>query len=230
MTSIITCTFTSANVVRVAQRIEKTVRFATAMALTNVARDARDEVIRELPDRFTIRTQWVKKGVRFKPADKKDANIVSRVVDMDAFMAIQETGGDKIKYSGVDFAIPIGARPTPESTTTPRNWPRQLLQRLGKGYFIAPITGRSVYARSRADENVVRRLWNKQVENADVGTMALWHRRGKKRYPIDLIYIFKDTVHVKPRFEFFNTVKKVKSMKMAQRLQEAFDYANKTSW
>ncbi len=226
--SIITCTFTSANIVRVAQRIEKNLRFAAAMALTNVARDAQQEIIRQLPERFTIRTGWLKKGIRFKPADKNAKDIMSRVVDVDSFMAFQETGGDKTKEGGRDFSIPIGARPLLTMTTPPSKWPGALLAKMGKGYFLAPLTGKALDQRSR-NKKGTRTAMGQVITHGSLGKMALWKRQGKQRLPIDLIYIFQPVVHMKPRFGFYDTVRKVTHERLPIRMQEAVNQAARTA-
>ena len=226
--SIITCTFTSANIQRVAAGVEKQMRFAIAMALTKTAQDAQQEIIRQLPERFTIRTGWVKQGVRYRPADKNAKNIISRVVDMDSFMALQETGGDKLKQQKA-MGIPIGARSSLTSTTLldKSKWPAALLKK--QGYFLAPITGKSLAEYARNKNATRKRPWAQAVTAESVGKTGLWKRRGKKRLPIDLMYIFESEVHIKPRFGFYDTVKKVTGEKLPIRLQEAVNYAARTA-
>ena len=214
---------------RVAAGLEKQMRFAATMALTKTAQDAQQEVMRQLPERFTIRTGFLKSGVRYRPADKNDRNMVSRVVDLDSFMALQETGGDKRQYSGKDMAVPIGARPTPLSTTPLSKWPSALLAKLGRGYFVAPLTGKAIATRSQAEKNAFRRRFGRDMTQWDVGKVALWKRRGQQRLPIDLIYLFEDVVHIKPRFGFCDTVKKVARQQLPIRLQEAINYIARTA-
>jgi hypothetical protein len=43
---------------RILADVEKQLRFAASLALTNTAKDAQGEVRRQLPQRFTIRTGW----------------------------------------------------------------------------------------------------------------------------------------------------------------------------
>ncbi len=93
--------------------LEKQARFASAVALTRTVKDAQEEVRRQLPERFTIRTGWVAKGIRIKPARKNDLEASVRVLD--DFMALQETGGLRKSQSGEALAVPVGARPTPRS-------------------------------------------------------------------------------------------------------------------
>ncbi|MBF0371620.1 MAG: hypothetical protein HQL52_19460, partial [Magnetococcales bacterium] len=113
--------------------LEKQARFATAVALTCTAKDAQEEVRRQLPERFTIRTGWLAKGVRVRSARKN--NLEAAVTVLDDFMALQETGGMRKSHSGEALAVPVGARPTPRSITRPSKFPGRLLQK--PRHFIA---------------------------------------------------------------------------------------------
>ncbi|MBF0138605.1 MAG: hypothetical protein HQL65_20450 [Magnetococcales bacterium] len=184
---------------------EKQMRFAASVALTKTAQDAQEEVKRQLPKRFKIRTGWLAKGIRIRAARKE--KLSASILVKDAFMELQESGGERKSTSGKSMGIPIGARPDEMSVTRPSKYPGELLKKTR--YFISPITKKSVTARSRERSNIKRRMHNKEIDATHVGKMALWHRRGKKRLPIDLIYIFEKKVHIPPRFGFHDTAKKV---------------------
>lgn len=68
-------------------------RFATARALTQTAVEVQTEVRKNMPGRFTIRRDWVIKGIQIERATK--ANLTATVFSRDKFMALQETGGVK---------------------------------------------------------------------------------------------------------------------------------------
>lgn len=78
--------------------------FATARALTDAARDARDAVRADLPHRFNIRKPWVAKGINIEGATK--SHLVAHVFSRDAFMSEQEDGGTRAK--SLARAIPVG--------------------------------------------------------------------------------------------------------------------------
>ncbi|MEO5335214.1 MAG: hypothetical protein H7839_24650, partial [Magnetococcus sp. YQC-5] len=86
----------------------KQIQFASALTLTNLAKDAQAEVRRELPQRFTIRTNWISKGIQIRSASKND--LKATVLVLDQFMAIQETGGIKEGVFGRALGVPVGAR------------------------------------------------------------------------------------------------------------------------
>ncbi|MBF0142870.1 MAG: hypothetical protein HQL59_05360 [Magnetococcales bacterium] len=177
--------------------LEKQLRFAAAQALTRTAQDAQEEVKRQLPERFTIRTGWLAKGVRIRPANRN--NLKASVLVKDAFMALQETGGDKISSFGDALGVPVGARPTPTAVTRPSKFPGALLTK--KGFFIAPIAHGSK-------------------------TMGVWKRTGKGRGErLTLMYVFEQKVRLKPRFGFRETVRKVAVERFPHRFAEALRQA-----
>ncbi|HAT49006.1 MAG: hypothetical protein HQL07_03955 [Nitrospirae bacterium] len=181
--------------------LDKQVRYAIALALTNTAKDAQAELRGQLPQRFTMRTGWVAKGIRISSANKTD--LKATVMVLDQFMTLQETGGDKTSPFGDALGIPVGARPTPTSVTRPGSFPGALLQK--KGYFIAPIRkGSSI--------------------------KGVWKRTGKgRRVKMQLMYVFSRHVRIKPRFGFVNTVNKVAKERFPMRFVEALQRALATT-
>ena len=181
------------------QQIPKQIRFATAVALTRTAKDAQEEVRRQLPERFTIRTGWVGKGIRIKPARKNDLEASVRVLD--DFMALQETGGLRKSQSGEALAIPVGARSTPRSVTRPSKFPSRLLEK--PRHFIAAF-------------------------HDDPQTHAVWRRGGRKGRKLKLMYVFQSQVRLKPRFDFLEVVKLVVEARFAENFNEVMQEAIRT--
>ena len=68
-------------------------RFAAARAVTRTAVEVQSEIRRNMPGRFTIRRQWVVKGIVVDRATKQD--LTATVRSRDKFMGIQEVGGPK---------------------------------------------------------------------------------------------------------------------------------------
>ncbi|MBF0615155.1 MAG: hypothetical protein HQL92_08380 [Magnetococcales bacterium] len=189
--------FSDAAFNRVLATAEREIRFAASVALTTTAKDAQAEVRRQLPQRFTIRTGWVAKGIHVRAANKRDLQASVRVLD--PFMAMQESGGSKSGLFGKDLGVPVGARPTPTSITRPGSFPGAMLQR--KGYFIAPI---------RKGSRV----------------KGVWRRTGKgRRERVKLMYLFSRQVRLKPRFGFHETVRKVAMARFPMRFAEALQKA-----
>lgn len=156
--------------------------FATALTLTRIAQDAQLEVRRELRSRFVLRNNWVSGGIRFSPA-RKD-HLVSTVSSRDYFMVLQETGGVKTARRSKDIAIPSGVRRNKREAITGANRPRALLAK--KGTFVATISG----------------------------LQGIWQRVGKRTAKktgrtLRLLYVFKPSAVIRPRFGFVDTVRKV---------------------
>jgi len=104
--------------------------FATALALTKTAQAAQAEVKRTLPQRFTIRNNFVEKGIRVEAARKRDwPRPRAAVYSKDRFMALQETGGVKTGKSGGSVGVPVTVRRTPKQTLPPSRWPKALLRK-----------------------------------------------------------------------------------------------------
>jgi hypothetical protein len=151
----------SAKFNRVMGQLPKQIRYASALALTRTAQDAQEEVRRQLPSRFIMRSQWVPKGIRIQRATK--ANLESTVRVLDDFMALQETGGIG------ETSVPIGARPKPISRTPPSKWPGALLKK--PKHFIAPI-------KSGSDQMVLWRRRSKK-KNSPLRLMYVFEDRVK---------------------------------------------------
>ncbi|ABK43758.1 hypothetical protein Mmc1_1247 [Magnetococcus marinus MC-1] len=187
-------------IAQAADNLAKQVRYATAVALTRTAQDAQAEVRRRLPERFTIRTGWVAKGIRIKPAKKSDLQASVRVLD--PFMAMQETGGSKRSQTGDALGVPVGARPNPKSVTRPGKFPGALLKK--PNHFIAPL-------------------------HDDPSTYAVWRRSGRKGRKLKMMYLFADRVEIKPRFGFMDTVKAVVEARFQENFGRAMEEAFSTS-
>lgn len=68
------------------------------------------------------------------------------------------------------------------------------------------------------------------IFRAVIGTIdGLWQRRGRKRVPLRLLFVFKHSVPVRARFEFIPTAKRVVIERFARQFALAFDRAIKTA-
>lgn len=110
---------------------QKQVRFAASQALTRTAQDLQRGIQTEMPKNFTLRRDWIIKGIRIKAA-RKDF-LQAEVYSKDPFMAIQETGGTKtaigkrvFDYQGY-LAIPLDARRNKRDVVRKEDWPQNLV-------------------------------------------------------------------------------------------------------
>jgi hypothetical protein len=189
------------------------VPFATALALTRTAQDGQAEIRRQLPSRFTIRTPWVAKGVRYKPADKR--SLTAMVYDVDAFMRIQETGGEKVSIHkrvfdyGDYLAIPIDARRNKRDVVRREDWPQNLVN----PFVIHARDGRTYLA--------VHAL-SKRIRGGAFGI-------GKNVGGTRIMYILVRRESLRARFGFAATVRDVVRDRFNINFRDAINVANATA-
>ena len=177
------------------------VPYATSRALNAVAWRAVQYVREQLPQHFTIRSRWVERGIRKTRATKR--NLELEIGSRDPYMELQQTGGTKTPPPQKHLvSIPVGARKTKTSRTTPGKWPARMLQR--PKYFIAP-----------------------RRKGSDI--KALWRRKGKKRYPILLQWVFRETAQVPKRWRLPEEVAEIFEAFWVEEAQSAFEDAVRTA-
>lgn len=109
-------------------RLSGEARFAAARALTSTAQDAQGAVRDSLSDNFTLRNNYVSRGIRIEKATKR--NLEAKVGSVDDFMALHETGGVKRARDGGSLAIPTKkVRRTKRGKISKANRPRRLLDK-----------------------------------------------------------------------------------------------------
>jgi len=178
--------------------VEQQIPFATALALTWTARDARTQLKADLPATFTIRSGWVAKGIRFEKARKTDDPIAAEVGHLDDYMKLQAEGGTR-QTSTQSVAVPVGIRKTPQTRTTPAKWPRRLLRK--RKHFIAPLS-------------------------ASISTLGLFRRRGGRRNPrLDLLYVMAERAVVPKRWPLEETVEQVVADVWPENARKALEKA-----
>ena len=107
--------------------ITSQIPFAVALSLTKVAQDAQQEIRRQLPQRFTIRNNFVSSGIRIIPATK--TSLESAVFSKDDFVTLQEVGGLRRPVAGSHIAVPEAVHTNKPGIISHSNRPRQLLEK-----------------------------------------------------------------------------------------------------
>lgn len=180
------------------------VPYAASKALNAVAAVAREEVQGALPDTFTLRSDRIAKGIQTNRATKR--NPVAEVGSLDEFMARQALGGVK-KAKGATMAVPQVGRGRPRTTlaakTPPSKWPGALRAKGGKR--------KPFLVRSKS------------------GKAALVRRRGKKRLPLVVLYMFADEVKIQARWPLEDQVAKVVGERWAKAAEDAMMEAIETA-
>ena len=151
--------------------------YATARALTMTAKDVQTEIIRTLPNRFILRSNWYQQsnalGFRVKSATKNNLSaIVGTAAD---WMPLQEEGGTKIPR-GKMLALPsLNVRRNKREKIVKSQRPRALLAS-GKAF----IKGDVIYLRYGGKKNKHLRLMYTLQPKADVHAALHFLETGKK--------------------------------------------------
>jgi len=185
----------------VAQLPDKQLNFALALAINRTMADIKKQTKEELAmgqgQKFKIRSAWTAKGIRSTPANKR--NLEGVVGSIDKYMKRQEEGEKKSTKAGrgTHLAIP---------TINARRGKREL-GRIAKG------------PRKLFDTN------NKVFKQTVDGVYGIWRRRGKKRFPIDLMYTLTNGVAVEPRWNFGKTAEQLSKHVFDKHFIDALELA-----
>jgi hypothetical protein len=185
--------------------------FAIAKGLTKTAQDVQSKVIEGLPNRFTLRTGWYKPntpyGFKIEKATKQ--NMTAKVFTSAPFMQMQEEGGTKRLPSGKRIAVPFleqqGRRP-------------------GVVYGVKR-TKRDLIMKSQKPRNLAK-AFTLKGRHGDL--LAMRQGRGK-RSVLRIMYALEQVAQIKKRLGFAETARMVINAVWRRNLEEAIDYALKTS-
>lgn len=123
----IQCQVTNAGIQSALDAMKKQVPFVLALAMTELANDARTEVVRQLPHNFIIRNRFTAMGIHTKRAEKNDYPKVSSLVgSVDKYMIEHEEGGPR-KKGPKAFSFPYRIRRNIRTLVKRGKWPGPLL-------------------------------------------------------------------------------------------------------
>ncbi|WP_302805089.1 hypothetical protein [Cloacibacillus porcorum] len=188
-------------------KVLKQMKFATSVALYETAKEAQEAVREDLPKIFTIRTNWVAKGIRIKPGSSRGIRgsgdglngMSVEIGTVDPFMERQELGGEKKPFKAHSVAIPN--RDPQTEIADRKKWPKALLKR---------VSGTFLYKRADGKEFILQ-------------------REGKNRYPIKLRYSFASSVNVPARWNMRERIQNLASEKYYINFERAFKKAMETA-
>lgn len=161
--------------------------YALALSLTRTAQAAQSEIRGSLPERFTIRSPFVERGVRIQAATKirpeavvywrgPEGNSGRRFVES---LARQEVGGAK-RPQDRTLAIPLAVR------------------RRGSGKISKAQRPGSLLKKPRVF-----------IQNVGSGA-AIFQRMASRKAPLRMLYyLTRKPAHINPRFEFRSTARAV---------------------
>ena len=136
--------------------VNRELPWATAIALTRTAQDARKQLAEDLPSQFTIRTPYVARRLRYVKATP--SNRVAYVGHLDEFMRLQAEGGSRPAAASGFVAVPTAAlRGSDNRGTTKKSaFPGALVRR---GAFTAPTASGSIALYRRTSTGELERLY-----------------------------------------------------------------------
>lgn len=171
--------------------------FATALALTRLARGARDKEKADVLDLIEERSTFVPRSVRATRATKRRqwAEVGWRPPggqrDGDPMVALSEGG----QLDGPVATDAMRER-TPTGRTTPAHWPSGVLRKAAQ------------HAARRAGKRRRGRRKPLPFETTfKSGKRVIAIRTGDERLPIDVLYSFDRVVNVKPKWKFQRNVR-----------------------
>lgn len=161
---------------------ERQIPFAVARSLTNLANDARSEIIAQFPKVFRLRNRRTLTSVITERANKTDSISVmqSLVAIRDPWIAQHDTGRDKTPQRGPSLFIPTGRGAAQGSLT--------------RGASGATKTAFKPSAIIRAASQKRKRPTFIQTVN---GNQGVFQRTTKSRYPIRMIYLLEPRAEIK---------------------------------
>lgn len=179
---------------------QKQLPFAFAYTLTLTAIDAQQEIIRQLPQRFTLRTGWWKPttplGFKFRKASKRwlEAEIYTRAY----FMRHHEEGGIRRPKEAGSIAIPTtNIRKTKAQRITKANRPPALIRSAKRPAFFLP---------TRSGPVLFRRVTKRQLK---------------------ALYTFERQVRIPARLGMQDTANEILRRNLHRNFEKAFIYAIK---
>lgn len=188
-------------------RIKRQLPFALAKGLTKTAQLAQDDVRKALPSYLTIRNTWTEKGIRIKPATKRD--LTAHIYSIDKNIKLQVTGGTKRPEQGKSIGIAASSKGRIEART--------------KGTFTGKIR-KALKPRTILDDEKLYFRSNK-IKGLD----AIWKRTGRKdskgwpRGKLKLTYVLRPSVRIKKRFPFADIVERTATHHLSTQIIQAIE-------
>ena len=189
--------------------------FTIAKALTQTGKDVQAEVQRNMPQRFTLRRNWIMKGIRIMPATKQNLEVVIYSRDS-SFMGRQEDGGEKtpMQPGGKYIAVPMNVRRTKTQIIAKSDQPGNLKN----SFILTAKDGRKYIA--------VRMGARAAMNRGSAGNQA--NSRGGKGEVV-LMYELVKSAHIKPRLGLADDGTRIAKQNFVKNLYAAAAEAMRTA-
>lgn len=202
--------------------------FAEAMALNETAFQARGALVAQMPNKFDLRNNRLKRGFRVNKAHKKQPTRESSVTHLDSWMSLHEMGGKKrpakdASSMGVPAEGTLKRGRTASGKIRTGFWPRNLLKNEGATdpKIAGAMGGRGNRGRGRAKAFMMEHGGHKRIVTRE--------KRGADREKLVGLYTLTTEAKVEPRWDFVKTVRGVAKNKLAKNFQKALARAVETS-
>lgn len=193
------------------QRAGRELPFSMSKALTKTAQDVQEKVIRDLPEKFTLRRNWYEKGMRygFKIRMANKTTLSSEVFTAAPWMRLHETGGIKTapgKRLAVPFEEKQGSRPGV--------------------VFGVKRSKKDLIPKSQTPSGLGGKAFKIKGSKGDL--LAIRTGRGK-RSVLRIMYGLEPKANIKKRLQFAETAQQVVAQVWRKNFEEAIDYALRTA-
>ena len=202
--------------------------FAEAVALNETAFQARAALMAQMPRKFDLRNNRLKKGFRVNKANKKQPTRESSVTHLDSWMTLHEKGGDKRPAKGArSMGVPAEGTLKRGRTASGKIrvgfWPRNLLRNEGATdpKKAGALGGRGNRGKGRVKAFMVKHGGHQRIVTRE--------KRGADREKLVGLYTLAAEVKVEPRWDFEKAVRGVAKNKLAKNFQKAMARAVATS-
>lgn len=201
----------------------KHVPFAQMLAINRTVAAAQREVKADMPSRFTLRRDWVVKGLRIKPA--KRGQLEATLYTLDWFMHHQEEGATRTPSRRDKMFIPsldVRAGGSFDGLVLRRMRPGQLLKR-----------SETAAAKPKRRYRKAGQAYAKPlafIAEMESGKRGLFIRRdASRRLPLVLLYTIDAAVKNAPRWGFGKTTRGITDKELQHEFIKALDHAFKTA-
>lgn len=184
--------------------------FAGVVALTRMAKLIQEDLREnQIDKKFIQRNKWIRKGIRITPATKQKQE--AEVFTLDAFMALQDTGGTRDDLD--EFWIP-GKKFREITSVDPkvRVLPKKL--RDPRLFALQFQTDRGIRSKGKA------RPFRTQFKS---GQKAIVVRPTTSSLPLDVIYLIEERIKIPKQDFFLEPVEKLYDEKFELVYDKAFD-------
>lgn len=231
MTKIVSLKFEILKPLDLNEKVAKQIPYAISKALNQLAYDGREDAVDRLHKVFTVRNEFVERGVQVTRSTKKNLTAIIGIEDRRGFMEDQIDGGPRHPSADkAGSAVPVAARAKPTDKVTPSKFAGALLTkdeaRKTRRLFFSQLGGdrlmllRRLRKRSSRSRGVLKRRY----KGREAGTPL------KPREVVEVVYVFSKDVQIKARWPFPAIVEKAVAdhwdTEMWYALQRALDEAD----